>query len=291
MERLDLRLVEYFVAVAEELHFGRAASRLHISQPSLSHQIRRLESKLGAQLLIRSSRHVELTPAGAALLLEGKRTLAQAGRALRAVRDAETQRVLVGFYGSASTALLTDVLRVFAQECPTVEVTVRELELSHIGELLDGTVDLAFTRMRPGEAEAHIEVLQEEPRVVVLPSAHPLAGRDSIAFAELRNEDFITGPRKHNPAWRRQWLAEQRRHGLSGRIAAEASSVQEILTLIAAGRGVCLVPQTAGRIYQRPDVAFVPVTDAEPAAISVAWTSEPLEPAVAAFIDTARALA
>jgi DNA-binding transcriptional LysR family regulator len=291
MDRLDLRLVEYFVAVAEELHFGRAATRLHISQPSLSQQIRRLETQLGAPLLTRSSRRVELTSAGSVLLIEGRRTLAQARRTLRAVREADTQRVRVGFYGSVTSALLTDVLRDFTRAHPAIDVTVRELELSQISELLDGNLDVAFTRMRVDEADAEIEVLLEEPRVVAVPADHRLAARESIALSELNEDAFITGPREHNPAWRRQWIAEQRRHGLPGRIAAEASSVQEILTLVAAGRGICLVPQTAAQIYQRPDVAYVTVRDADPATISVAWTGGPLAPAVAAFIATAREVA
>src|SRR5437588_1676527 len=108
MDRLDLRLVEYFVAVAEELHFGRAAARLHIAQPSLSQQIRQLERRLGVSLLRRTSRRVELTAAGEALLLEGRRALDQAQRAIRAAKEAGRDRLTVAFYGSAASALLTE---------------------------------------------------------------------------------------------------------------------------------------------------------------------------------------
>src|ERR1700726_2336474 len=104
MERLDLRLVEYFVAVAEELHFGRAAERLHLAQPSLSHQIRRLEQQMGVTLLERTSRRVELTPAGHTLLTEGRRLLTQSERAIRVTRAASSERLTVGFYGSAASA-------------------------------------------------------------------------------------------------------------------------------------------------------------------------------------------
>src|SRR5216683_1741126 len=109
MERLDLRLVEYFVAVAEELHFGRAAARLHIAQPSLSHQIRRLEEQLGVKLFDRNSRHVALTPAGEALLTEGRRLLNQAQRAVKITRAANVERLAVGFSGSAAGVLLPEV--------------------------------------------------------------------------------------------------------------------------------------------------------------------------------------
>jgi DNA-binding transcriptional LysR family regulator len=239
MVRLDLRVVEYFVAVAEELHFGRAAERLHIAQPSLSQQIRRLEAQLGVRLLERTSRHVELTAAGHTLLREGRRLLAHAERTLEAVRDAASERLVV-------------------------------------------------TRLAPGEAELEIEILLQEPRVVVLPAAHPLAGRTSLRYAALRDEPFITQPRSQNPEWRAQWLAEQRRHGLPGMISAEATSVQEILTLVASGRGVCIVPAQAARLYPRSDVTYVTIEDADPAIVSLAWTADRVRPAIERFIAIAR---
>src|SRR5437660_7495761 len=147
MERLDLRLVEYFIALAEELHFGRAAERLHIAQPSLSQQIRRLEDQLGVTLLERTSRHVSLTPAGEALLREGRKMLTQARRAIQATRVAGAERLTVGFYGSAASAALPEVLAAFSRRHPHVEVTVRELLLGSVDDVLDGKVDVAFTRL------------------------------------------------------------------------------------------------------------------------------------------------
>ncbi len=123
--------------------------------------------------------------------------------------------------------------------------------------------------------------------MVVLAAAHCLADRDHVAFAELQNEPFITGPRTHNP----EWLAEQQRPGLPGRVAAEAASVQEVLTLVASARGVCLVPAPAARLYPRADVRYVKVTDADPAVVSLAWRNESLRPIVSAFIDTVREVA
>ena len=160
MARLGLRLVEYFVAVADELHFGRAAERLHIAQPSLSQQIRRLEDQLGVTLLERTSRRVELTAAGATLLAEGRQTLAQAQRVIALTRaPAAADRLTVGFFGSAAGTLLTDVLRAFGQTHPAVEVSVRELLLGSLDEILIGTVDVAFTRLMPGQTEAEVEIL------------------------------------------------------------------------------------------------------------------------------------
>lgn len=289
MERLDLRLVEYFVAVAEELHFGRAAERLHIAQPSLSQQIRRLEAQLGVALLRRNSRHVELTDAGDALLREGHKALSQARRAIHAARAAATPGLTVGFYGSAASALLPGVLRAFGDSYPSLAVSVRELQLGSIDAILSGEVDVAFTRLAPGQTELEVEVLAQEPRLVALADGHPLAARESVKFADLREESFITNPFERNEGPRPQrWLAEQRRHGLSGRVAAQSAGIVEILTLVAAGRGVCLVPATVAQHYPRDDIVYVPVEDADPALVSIAWRAGTAPPLVVAFIEMVR---
>jgi len=283
--------VQYFVAVAEELHFGRAAARLHIAQPSLSHQIRRLEQQLGVTLFDRSSRRVELTEAGRALLSEGRRLLAHSERTTRLVRSVSAERLTVGFYGSAASALLPDVLRSFGEEHPSAEVSVRELLLDQIDELLAGGVDVAFTRLLPGQADVELEVIAREPRVVALAASHSLSARATLQFIELRDESFITNPVVEASAPPKRWLAEQARHGLPGRVAAQAASVQEILTLVAAAKGVCVVPASVARDYQRMDVVYIEISDADPAVVSLAWPRGGLRPIVGAFIDVTRRLA
>jgi DNA-binding transcriptional LysR family regulator len=292
MERLDLRLVEYFIAVAEELHFGRAAERLHIAQPSLSQQIRRLEGQLGVALLTRNSRRVELTDAGVALLREGRKALSQSRRAIQATRAAADATVTVGFYGSAGRDLLPLILREFTGRHPSSAVSVRELPLGSIEDVLGGAVDLAFTRLSPGQTELEVEVLGAEPRVVALPSAHPLAHHDSLRFVDLRGEEFITNPAEAAEGPRPpRWLAEQRRHGLPGRATAQSRAIAEILTLVAAQRGVCLVPFAVARHYPRSDVSYVPVEDAERALVSLAWRRGSLSPPAKDFIETVRSVA
>ena len=291
MDRPDLRLIEYFITVAEELHFGRAAERLHIAQPSLSQQIRQLERQLGVTLLERDSRNVRLTSAGETLLREGRRTLSQARHAIQATRSAGARQLTVGFYGTAATVLLPDVLSAYGRQLPAVDVSVRELLLGSVGDVLDGRVDIAFTRLLPGQTELEVEVLARESRLAALACAHPLAGRQSLTFPELRNESFIVNPAVPATAPPARWLSEQRRHGLPGRIAGRAASVQEILTLVAAGRGVCLVPSAVRAHHPRSDVVYVPVTDAEPAVISLAWPPGRLNPDVEAFLQVARTIA
>ena len=283
--------MQYFVAVAEELHFGRAAERLHIAQPSLSHQIRRLEQQLGVTLFDRTSRRVELTDAGRALLSEGRRLLAHSERTTRLVRSVSAERLTVGFYGSAASALLPDVLRGFTEERPSAEVSVRELLLDQIDELLAGGVDVAFTRLLPGQAEVELEVIARESRVVALRASHPLSGRATLEFNDLREESFITNPVVEASAPPKRWLAEQARHGLPGRIAAEAASVQEILALVAAGKGVCLVPASVAQHCPRADVVYVGMSDADQAVVSLAWPRGDLRPIVGAFIEATRRLA
>ena len=282
--------MQYFVTVAEELHFGRAAERLHIAQPSLSHQIRRLEQQLEVTLLNRTSRRVELTPAGCVLLTEGRRLLKQSERAIGLTRAAQSEHLTIGFYGSAANAWLPKLLRGFNERRPSVDVSVKDLLLGGIEDILDGSVDIAFTRLLPGQAGVEVEVIAREPRLVAVPNTHPLSGRASLTFNDLRNESFITNPVIDAQSPPIRWLAEQARHGLPGHVAAEAASVQEILTLVATGRGVSLVPASVADHYPRADVTYVQVTDADPAVVSLAWQHGAVRPTVDAFIETARDL-
>ena len=283
--------MQYFVTVAEELHFGHAAERLHIAQPSLSHQIRRLEQQLEVTLLNRTSRRVELTPAGRVLLTEGRRLLKQSERAVALTRAAESEHLTIGFYGSAANAWLPRLLRAFNERHPNVDVSVKDLLLGGIEDILDGSVDIAFTRLLPGQADVEVEVIAREPRLVAIPKTHPLSDRASLTFDELRNESFITNPVIDAKSPPIRWLAEQARHGLPGHVAAQAASVQEILTLVATGRGVSLVPASLADHYPRADVKYIQVTDADPAVVSLAWQPETVRPTVDAFIQTARHLA
>ena len=291
MDRLDLRLLEYFVTVAEELHFGRAAERLHIAQPSLSQQIRRLESQLGVALFDRDSRHVELTQAGQALLVEGRKMLQQEQYMIRVTRVAGSAQLAIGFYGSAANKLLPEVLDVFSNRYPSVGVSVRELLFGSIDDVLAGKVDLAFTRLLPGQTELEVEILTYEKRLAVLPITHPLAARESLTFADLNHESFIINPAIPNYPKPARWLAEQRRHGLPGRIAARATSVQEILTLVAAGRGIALVPEAVATQQLRANIVYLPVADAEPAVVSLARRPGLTSPTVESFVSAARDVA
>ncbi len=281
--------MRYFVAVGEELHFHRAAERLHIAQPSLSQQIRALERQLGVALLTRTSRRVELTPAGRVFLDEGRDLLDHAQRVVVDMRRAVTEELTIGFYGSAALTLLPATLQDFQRQHPSTETTVRELLFGNLQDLTDGRVDVAFTRLLPqqGSSDLRVEVLAREPRVLVVAAEHRLSARDSVRYAELRAEAFVINPAvRGRPSAR--WLAEQQSHGLEGNVAAEAGSLQELLTLVATGLGVSLVPQCVQEHFPRPDLRYIPVTDAEPALISIASCPARHRPIVEVFIELAR---
>jgi DNA-binding transcriptional LysR family regulator len=241
-------------------------------------------------LLTRTSRRVELTSAGESLLRDGTRLLAEANRVIDRTRRAGTDTLTVGFYGSAAAVLLPPILRSWSAAQPAAEVSVRELLLGDLDDLTHGGVDLAFTRLHPdqvAELPIEVEVLAEEPRLLALSASHRLADAAEVSFGDLWGEDFVVNPAVRDSPLTR-WRAEQRRHGLPGRVAARAASLQELLTFVAAGRGVSLVAASVSELHPRPDVRYVPVGDADPALVTLAWARGELRPAGQAFIAIAR---
>jgi DNA-binding transcriptional LysR family regulator len=243
-------------------------------------------------LLTRTSRRVELTAAGTALLRDGRALLEQSRNVLEGTRAAGSERLVIGFFGSAAATQLPEIIRRFSLEHPATELTVRELMFDRLHEVAGGLVDLAFTRLLPGQVEdgrIEIEVIAEESRMLVVPAAHRLSSRASVRLGELGGESFVINPSSGGSPSRR-WLAEQHRHGLEGRVATEAASLQELLTSVAAGRGVSLVPASVVELYQRPDLVYIAVPDAEPAVVSIAHPAGRRRPIAGAFIEQARAI-
>lgn len=288
---LDLRQLRVFVAVAEELHFTRAAERLHVAQPAVSARIRELEERLGVRLLERTTRSVALTPAGVVLLDRGRALLLDAEAALAETLEAAGARSVlrVGLLGSAGSALFASTRERFLEARPHTEVQI--VPVRGPEDVLRGTADVVFGRFGPGETPLQVAVLGEEPRVLMLSRGHRLAAREHLRMAELADEAFVTQPAQENPVWREAWLDEQHEHGLPGRIAAEVFDGQQLLALVLAGVGVCLVPAAAATSLSHPDVAYVPVLDARPAIVSLAWRAGHGRSAARAFVEAARAAA
>jgi DNA-binding transcriptional LysR family regulator len=272
---VHLRDLRYFVAVAEELHFTRAAERLHVSQPALSRQVRLLEHHLRCPLFVREPRVVRLTPAGDVLLSHAHDVLDRWDVAVAAVNEtaAQDRRVLVvGIQTSVGRDLQRRTLAGFTDRQPDWRLSLRLCSWNDpTAGLADRSSDIAFVWLPlPADADLVTDVLYREPRWVALPDDHRLAEREVLEWAELLDEPFIALPPSAG-ALRDFWLAaDQRSPGRPARIAAEAASAEETFELIAAGVGVVLLSAGNARIYQRPGVCCVPVNDLTPSELAVA---------------------
>jgi DNA-binding transcriptional LysR family regulator len=276
----ELRLLRYFVAVAEELHFGRAAARLQITQPSLSRAIRDLEAMLGTDLFTRTKRTVRLTDAGRALLAEGPRALAQAERAFehaRAVGHGEVGELRLGFLPSAALELVPAVVRASREAHPGVRLRLLELlDEPQLEALREGDVDVGLLRTpRPGGELAFEPLLSERLSLVVAPD-HRLANRSRIRYADLRDEGLLIWPRVQAAETYDAIIEACRRAGFSPRIVQEASSPLTLLGLVAAGIGVA-VATSAYRAHTATNVVFIPITDSN-ATLYLGW--RPRDPSV-----------
>ncbi|HZR38916.1 MAG TPA: LysR family transcriptional regulator [Ktedonobacteraceae bacterium] len=260
---MELRHLQYFVAVAEELHFGRAAQRLNMAQPPLSQQIRHLEEELGVQLFQRTRRHVELTDAGQAFLQEARLTLAQAEHAVKIARQAgrgEIGKLTIGFVGSATYEALPSIIRNFQARCPDVELILRELTTTQqVRALHDKRIHIGILRPPINDDTLVLETLIKEPIVLALPENHPLSRQSSLTVEALAHEHFILFPRHLGPGLYDQIIGLCQQGGFSPQVTQEAIQMQTILGLVATGLGIALIPASAqhlrstGVIYRRLD--------------------------------------
>ncbi|MET0456877.1 MAG: LysR family transcriptional regulator [Mycobacterium sp.] len=295
LPQLDLRLLSYFVAVAEELHFGHAASRLHIAQPSLSVQIRKLEHTLGTPLFVRSSRHVDLTPAGE-VLLDGARKLLTdaeriAGLTKRVGRGEPHLRLVVGFQANAAAELTPQILNAFHDLHPDVEVEMRSHDFTdpYVG-LADGSVDVAFVRPPVLVQDwLGLEMLFVESRLLVVSSSSPLAGEKQMSVEQVLDQPFVA--RRAPETWRNFWLATDSRQGEPVRLGAEVATVDECFEAILSERGVAFSQASTQRYYGRPGLSFVPVPDIPPSVLAVAWRTDVDSRVARDFVATAKAVA
>ena len=289
---MELRHLRYFVTVADELHFGRAAERLHIAQPPLSQQIRRLEEELGVQLLERSKRHVRLTPAGRVFLQQARQTLIQAEQAAQSARRAargETGRLELGFLGSTSYNLLPPVLRLFRQKLPDVEVVLHELSSQEqMQAIKDRKLHVGLVRPPIEDDLLARECLLHEALMVALPEDHGLAAQEAIAPALLNDEPFVLLPRALGVQYYDQVVGLCRRAGFSPRIVQEASHLPTVVSLVAAGLGVSLLPESL-RNLRRCGVVFRPLEGVPPRiTLAMTWRREDADPLLHSFLEVVR---
>jgi DNA-binding transcriptional LysR family regulator len=291
---MELRHLRYFMAVAEELNFTRAAERLNISQPPLTQQIKALEAEMGVELFDRSAYRVELTDAGRAFAAEAARILADVRHAMQLAQRAAAGaigRVRVGFTESASfNPLVTASLRSFRSSFPEVEVSLEEQQSIALATgLCEGRLDAAFVRppLRT-EGELTFELLENEPLVAALPSSHPLAGRQEVALHELAGEKFILYPRSVRPGLADAIVAACEAAGFTPRVGQYAPQLSSTINLVAATLGVSIVPESM-RTLQSHVVAYLPI-QGKPlhASLSIAYRAKEKSATVLHFLEAVR---
>lgn len=245
---IDLRHLRYFVAVAEECHFGRAAERLHMAQPPLSQAIRRLEEELGVQLLHRTTRRVELSDAGAAYLSRARAILAEvdeAGSVARRVAAGAIGHLTIGCVGSATYSLLPALSRRLADELPRVDFSFRGEMLvpEQVVALRAGEIDLALLRPPIADLSLTLSPLRQERLVVVIPVDHPLSRRRHVRVGDLRNQALIAHSADRRSMMYGLVLKLFRDAGLEPQIRHEVGETSTLITLVAGGLGVAIVPE------------------------------------------------
>jgi len=293
---VELRHLRYFVAVAEELHFHRAAERLHISQPPLSQQIRALEAELGLSLFERNRRRVELTAAGRSFLADARAILEASDRAAdkaRRVAAGELGTLSIAFVGSATfSPVLPAILRDFRARYPDVGLSLRELQTAEqLASLAAGRIDVGVIRgpLKASELDPALEliVIQREQLVVALPETHPLARRARVRADDLRGETFVILRRHEGPGLFAALAAVMGEAGGVPEDVLEVAEMQTIIALVASGVGVSLVPASVGD-SERQGVAFRPLADPSPTTeLSLAWRSAIASPVRDAFLEVA----
>ncbi len=289
---MDLRQLRYFVAVAEERHYGRAAQRLHMSQPPLSMQIKALERELGIELLERTSRRVALTDAGRAFLERARTILGAVEEAREVARGAErgTQgRLEVGFISSATLSLLPPSIRLFRERFGGVELDLKELaSAQQVDALYDGGIRVGLVRLPLRAPGIRFEPVLEERLVVALPSGHPLEGLDRVALETVADLPLIFFTRQLMPGFHAQIVELFQRVGAFPKVAQHAVHLQTIVGLVASGVGIAILPSSAQRVG-REGVVYraLDVPDAT-SWMGLAWVEGDESRLVKNFIGTVR---
>lgn len=297
MDSPELWQLRYFIAVAERLHFGRAAAALHISQPPLSRAIRALEDRLGVALLNRSRRRVELTPEGGRLLEDAKRLIEQLERTVQEVRamaGGERGRLRVGFVSLADYGVLPSLLKAYKAAHPGVGLALREmLSPEQAAALASGELDfgLLLPPVSGGAALEHVPV-QREPFVVALPARHRLAAeRGRLAMRSLAGESFVMVPREIAPGLYDIVTGLAARAGFSLNVAQEAIQMQTVVSLVSSGLGAAIVPASVANLGRR-GVVYRRLADKHPSLeLRLAWRRGPLGAAARGFVALAKRVA
>jgi DNA-binding transcriptional LysR family regulator len=272
VQNVTLRQLEAFEAVAEELHFGRAAERLSVSAPWMSHTIRDLERVLHTELLSRTTRTVELTPAGQVFAGLVSQILTELSSAIKTVRNmsAAPATLRLGYTIGAGLEVVPTLLRTYQQREPDSGIETEEYDFTDPSAgLRDNLVNAAVVRPPLGLAGLVSVELATERRVVCLPADHPLATRESVRVSDVLPEPIVAAPGSPGP-WRDYWILTEYRSGPAP-VVAEASTLDAEMHLVSRGVGLSITSEAVGIWYKRPGVTFVPISDLAPCSVSLAW--------------------
>jgi DNA-binding transcriptional LysR family regulator len=287
LDGIELRQMRYFLAVADDLNFTRAAARLHLAQQALSASIRRLEEQLGVALFVRSTRRVELTAAGE-VLVEGARAVVAAAldavERVHQVAEGRSGRITIGFSTAAGgVPIVRQIIRTFSERSPEVDIRTEEHDFGDPSAgLAEGSVDAAFIfGPLPVEGLSSVTLVQED-RVLAIRPEHPLAERTTVSPADLRDLPWLRVPADHGP-WPAFWF---RRQG-DGPVGPIIKTADEWVTAIEAGRGVAFSMPTVMQDFTTARVRVIPVEGLPPAEVLLAWRSDRGEPLVRALVESA----
>lgn len=287
----ELRLLRYFVTVAEERHFGRAAERLHIAQPPLSQQIQKLERQLGADLIDRSRRPIELTDAGNALLAEARLALIHAERAFAAARRAAAGHLghlHIGALQAAVDGVLSYVMRAHRREYPDVKLELAEMDTAEqVARLIEHRLDVGFVRGPVDEPSLTVQTLIDDPLAAVVYDDSALAEHDRIDPSWLADQSIVLWSRIAAPTTYADVVELFRMHAIEPPVADEAPRIQTVLALVASGAGIALLP-TSFINLNRQGIRFIPLQGKVPhRPLALAWRSANESPVLHAFLDVA----
>lgn len=293
---MNIHQTQAFLALANELHFGRAAQKLFITQPALSRNIRKLEEELGENLFERSTRTVKITAAGKALIQPGKDFLDAHERAISSVAQAalgEVGRIRLGFAGASSHLLVSRLVCRLAEDYPGIQVDLFSSNFARVGleKLIHDELDIAYGRWGRIPAGIATRVLVSERAILAVSENHPLASRDVLSFAEVADEPFVMLPDQPS-AILREWLFElSHRVGTTPHVSQIAPDTWTVLALVAEGLGVSLTFDTVRDSTQFPGVVFIELNDSiDHADLSLAWRDPTLNPAVRIALGVADAI-
>jgi len=291
---VELRRLRYFVAVAEELHFRRAAAKLHLAQPALSQQVRKLELELGVDLLLRTKRDVSLTPAGQVLLVEARRLLRHADEAARAAREAQdgiSGRLRIGHLADSLPALVPRTILRFATLHPQIRVSLETLPgRTAVDDLRSGRLDVAVVGLPAQTTGLRVTPVDAEETVAALAERHLLSGRRELSLHALADTTVLLLPRDANPAFYDGVSAACRDAGIAPTLAeTHESRVEHVLLSVASSASVALLPSSIAERYVTPGVRFLPLEHPSPVTeVGLVTRADPSEVSVTEFLRLAQ---